>query len=637
MTLTPVCLLVLAPLAFGETIAVTYSGHIDASQVPDIPVGAVFTGSVSYNSAGTILSSGANYVNYSVGGSGFSIVLNVGGFTFSGSNYLNMLVSRGPNNSKLIPNADIVDINADALSTLSTSYNGRVFSGLLTEFAGPVAFLQSNAIPDPFNITELFLGSTAPLSRVDLFLNPPGTTSSGASVSGYVDSVTLYTTIDYPGSPTGPRGINSTDTVVGVYGAGDSQQPSFLYVGHAFRTFTYPSSWSYVQPADINDNGQIVGTYYANGAVHGFFKNGQTFTTIDFTNAINTYAQATNNLGHVAGYLNDVRGTHGFLDSFSFDYPGSLETAAFGLNDPGQVVGTFADARGHHGYLKDLQGFTAFDYPGATGTFAQAIDNAGQIAGYYTNAAGIHGFLKTGDTFSSLDYPGASQTNVWGINNNGEMAGSYYVGNFPTYQTHGFIASHVSGSISAPPPTGPTVSLWANTSIPLGQSTPLPVSLTAPAPPGGITVSLTSSSAGVSVTPSVFVPAGRKSPNSQPLVAGIDIGEAWVTAAAPGFLPTTQHVIVTAAVAFQRCCVTIRKGTTQNVILNLSAPAPPGGLTIQLVSETPGVATVPTTAIFPANATSINVPITGAAAGKAVIQASGAQELIGGSIKVTVQ
>lgn len=182
------------------------------------------------------------------------------------------------------------------------------------------------------------------------------------------------------------------------------------------------------------------------------------------------------------------------------------------------------------------------------------------------------------------------------------------------------------------------ISLWANTVVELGQSARLPVSLPKPAPPAGMTIYLTSSDPSkVKVTPSVFIAGGRLIPNLPPVVSGVNLGSANITAATLGYTPASQSVRVTAAIAFARCCLTVYAPATQSAVLTLSAPAPDGGLTIQLIADDPGVATVPATITFPANATSVNVPITGVKAGTTNIHAGALPNLAPTSIQVTVR
>jgi hypothetical protein len=67
----------------------------------------------------------------------------------------------------------------------------------------------------------------------------------------------------------------------------------------------------------------------------------------------------------------------------------------------------------------------------------------------------------------------------------------------------------------------------------------------------------------------------------------------------------------------------IAAGTSGNLRLNLTGnQAPAGGLTVNLTSSDPRRATVPATVTFPAGATSVNVPVTGIAAGSVLITAN---------------
>jgi hypothetical protein len=170
---------------------------IDQSAVAGIPVGTSFSGTVSYNPAGPLLGSGSNFANYSVGGAGYGIVLNVGAFFFTGNGYLNMMVSNGPDNTRFFPNADVVDINADSLSSLSTDYPGFIYYGVLVEFVGSLNLAPANIIPNPFPTGELFLNGAPNPSSVYLFLDPPGQPSSGASVRGVLNSAAV---VPEPGS-----------------------------------------------------------------------------------------------------------------------------------------------------------------------------------------------------------------------------------------------------------------------------------------------------------------------------------------------------------------------------------------------------------------------------------------------------
>jgi hypothetical protein len=235
--------------------------------------------------------------------------------------------------------------------------------------------------------------------------------------------------------------------------------------------------------------------------------------------------------------------------------------------------------------------------------------------------------------------------NVW------NQSGGKLVGLGPNIQgvsvalsTDGYTALSGAGGSGAfvfaapvPAPLG-VISLWANTEVPLGKSVKLVVTLAKPAPPAGLTVDLTSSDPSkVTVTPSVFIPGGRTSPTVEPQVNGLNLGTVSIHATALGYTPDTQSVHVTASLAFARCCVTVISATPLSAVLTLSSPAPSGGLTVNLASDNPTVAKVPATIIFPAGTTSVNVPITGVAAGATLVHASSPPDLADVSVKVAVR
>jgi PKD domain len=170
-----------------------------------------------------------------------------------------------------------------------------------------------------------------------------------------------------------------------------------------------------------------------------------------------------------------------------------------------------------------------------------------------------------------------------------------------------------------------TIVLPSNVTVGPGQSTAFPVTLSAPAPPGGVTIALLSSDVSkVTITPaSVLIPAGSIAPATQPRVnGGTSLGSATITASAPGYSPVTQPVNVGLAATFSPASLSITGTVTQNLTLTLSAPAPAGGLILNLSSSNPAVASVPATINFAANATSATVPVTGVGAGTATIHAS---------------
>ncbi len=184
------------------------------------------------------------------------------------------------------------------------------------------------------------------------------------------------------------------------------------------------------------------------------------------------------------------------------------------------------------------------------------------------------------------------------------------------------------GSVVMPP----------NATINSGQSTSVQVSLTANAPAGGIVVTLSTSDqskATLSAT-SVTIPAGATTPAVQPTITGVGPGTVIIGASAPGFLSASQAVTVVGAFTLAPATLNLPSGSTQNLTLTMSGPAPVGGLTANLESNNLAAATVPPTVTFAAGATSVTVPVTGLSAGLAVIRAS-AVSVTQASANVNVQ
>lgn len=167
-----------------------------------------------------------------------------------------------------------------------------------------------------------------------------------------------------------------------------------------------------------------------------------------------------------------------------------------------------------------------------------------------------------------------------------------------------------------------TIGVPYNLSVGLGQSVPLPVALPGPAPAGGVTLTITSTNPAVAiVTPTAFVPAGSNFPVTLPLMTGTGFGSATIDVSGPGYISGAQHLQVTGSMRFSPLNPVLVGNGTQNITLVLSGPAPPSGLSVSLGSNNTAVAALPATVFFPAGATSVNIPVSGAGSGAAFISA----------------
>ena len=140
------------------------------------------------------------------------------------------------------------------------------------------------------------------------------------------------------------------------------------------------------------------------------------------------------------------------------------------------------------------------------------------------------------------------------------------------------------------------------------QSAAFPVTLSTPAPASGATVALTTSdNTKVTLsTTSVFIGAGSTTPNVQPQITGLTTGVATISASASGYTPASRAIQVQAAqvsmtLNFSPTSLTMAGVGTSNLQLNLSSPAPAGGLTVNLVSNNTGAVTAPPSVTFGAN------------------------------------
>ena len=155
-----------------------------------------------------------------------------------------------------------------------------------------------------------------------------------------------------------------------------------------------------IEPFDINNNGQITGTYY-DGSYHGFLFSGGTYTTLNVPQSVATYAKGISDKGQIVGYYQDSVGTHGFLFSggtyTTLDGPGSAAfgTHAYGINNKGEIVGYYSPGSPgsppYQDFLYSEGSYTPLNPPysnGAINAVTTGINNPGQIVGF---GAGTNG------------------------------------------------------------------------------------------------------------------------------------------------------------------------------------------------------------------------------------------------------
>jgi len=258
-----------------------------------------------------------------------------------------------------------------------------------------------------------------------------------------------FTLLSFPGTlDTAATGLNPGATtskieVVGSYTAADGEAEGFLThvsgtktVKETYEAVNYPHEPADQGASDINDSGQIVGSYYdSSDVLHGYELSGGKFTTIDVPFAGSTYTLpcAINNSGEIVGVWgnNGVATGYTLIDGTytSIEYPGANYSFAFGVNNAGDIVGTYIspDSNGNQGFLLSGGTYTSIEFPGALNTQAVAINDAGVIVGeYFPNGPNLdEGFVLSGGVFTTITVPGEPTIYLQDINDNGVILGEY--------------------------------------------------------------------------------------------------------------------------------------------------------------------------------------------------------------------
>jgi probable HAF family extracellular repeat protein len=255
----------------------------------------------------------------------------------------------------------------------------------------------------------------------------------------------IVASFDYPGGlDTAATGINDRGTVVGTFTNDLNQVQSF--VRFADGTFSdpiiYPGSQS-TYLSDLNNTGTMCGSYLLNGAYHGFFLSGSSFTNFDLDTS-NTLVRGVNDAGNFSGTTIE----QGFVSIDGtvtmFDIPGQAIIDAYSINSLNQVVGGAVAVHGfevEYSFLRGANGKLVWPIqaPGFRNTGMFGVDDKGRMVGFVTSvdAPTQAVFLRASHRFAIFAYPGAISTEFTDINNHGQICGEY---DSPDGKQHGFIA-----------------------------------------------------------------------------------------------------------------------------------------------------------------------------------------------------
>jgi probable HAF family extracellular repeat protein len=220
--------------------------------------------------------------------------------------------------------------------------------------------------------------------------------------------------------------------------------PAFLLDKGSYTTFDAPGAVMQTGAAAINNLGMIAGNYVdADGAYHGFLRERRgRFITVDLPGALATQPSDLNDLGQMVGTYSttarqpqapDARPRGFLLDQGRFiriDVPGAMLTRANGINNRRQVVGEYVDRAGRfHGFLWDKGRYTTVDVPGAAASGLLNVNDRGQLIGGYVKDLAeqpvtLHGFQLDKGRVTTLDAPPGPLTLAIGNNNRGRIVGA---------------------------------------------------------------------------------------------------------------------------------------------------------------------------------------------------------------------
>lgn len=182
-----------------------------------------------------------------------------------------------------------------------------------------------------------------------------------------------------------------------------------------------------------------------------------------------------------------------------------------------------------------------------------------------------------------------------------------------------------------------TLSLVNTPLVGVNGTATMRVVLGVPAYGSGLTVALVSSNTGVVVVnapASVVVPVGQTTADFT--VSGVSTGTTFLTATVEGTTAVQTSVSVSTNTISVPLTLNLPYTRTASLPINLPAPAPVGGLTIDVTSGDPSVVTVLTPTVFiPQGGVSGNAQLEGLVLGQATVTATG-PNLATGTSSVTV-
>jgi len=222
-----------------------------------------------------------------------------------------------------------------------------------------------------------------------------------------------------------PTAINNVGQVVG-----NANPAPVVYSNGVLTPLTWAGS-----AFDINDSGQVVGSFFPAGVGHAYIYSTGTGTRIDvgaISPVYRSFFNSINNSGKAVGAINNGQ-ENGFISPalnpvFTVNNPvlGS-ELVLSSISDSGAMAGYSINRSGlprHALYFPVNGGEVDLGQTDANGGFQPQVNTSGQVS-YTSTASGQHAFRYDGGTSTQLDIgvPNITSSFATGINNAGQVVG----------------------------------------------------------------------------------------------------------------------------------------------------------------------------------------------------------------------